>query len=261
MNTHRLDLLLQYALAVASENDFMERDLGPIHLIKYVYLGDLEYASQHQGQTFTGINWQFYNFGPWAPEVLNRIEPALASIGAQRLDLHSDKYGDFTRWRCTDSECIKKLEKSIDFPIALAISAAVKKHGNDTESLLHYVYKTLPMVNAAPNEFLNFTHAIVEKKIISKKAPQEELTYKQKKKLKAKIDFMKKGLKERIAKKKATQKECSSQQPEPRYDDVFFDGVATLEKLAGDELKPTSMTCSFSDDFWKSKARYDPDIP
>ena len=44
MDRDRVDLLIQYALAVAGQNDFGERELGPIHLLKYVYLGDLAHA-------------------------------------------------------------------------------------------------------------------------------------------------------------------------------------------------------------------------
>ncbi len=51
----RVDLLLQYALLVAGEQDeFLDRQLGPIHLIKYVYLADLFHAKRNNGVTFTG---------------------------------------------------------------------------------------------------------------------------------------------------------------------------------------------------------------
>lgn len=39
VNAARVDAIIKYALSVASQNDnFTERELGPIHLIKYVYL-------------------------------------------------------------------------------------------------------------------------------------------------------------------------------------------------------------------------------
>ena len=65
-----IDLLLQYALLVAGEEDeHTDRQLGPIHLIKYVYLSDLAFAERNDGKTFTGVNWQFYKFGPWSQAV------------------------------------------------------------------------------------------------------------------------------------------------------------------------------------------------
>ena len=81
----RVDLLLQYALLVAGEEDeYIDRQLGPIHLIKYVYLADLAYARHNEGKTFTGIDWQWivsrYNNGsearPAEPALyLLRLEP------------------------------------------------------------------------------------------------------------------------------------------------------------------------------------------
>lgn len=81
MDSSKVDKIIQFALLVAGEeDDFRDRQLGPIHLIKYVYLADLAYAKHHDGETFTGAKWQFYKFGPWAQEVNQRIEPALLYI-------------------------------------------------------------------------------------------------------------------------------------------------------------------------------------
>lgn len=262
MNTARVDHLIQYALAVASENDWIDRELGPIHLIKYVYLADLDYASRNNGQTYTGLNWQFFRFGPWTSEVLNRIEPALVSIAAEKKIIQSDKFDDFVRWKCNNPSLIDDIEASIDTLTALAVKAAVRTHGKDTESLLHHVYKTSPMVNAAPNELLDFSFAVFERPAAREELCVESgLSIKQAKKRKAKIENIKKGFHERFAKKKAKQESRSSKQPEPRYDAVFFEGVEALEKLAGEEIKTGKMTCSFNDDYWKSKARYDPELP
>lgn len=49
-------------------------------------------------------------------------------------------------------------------------------------------------------------------------------------------------------------------QPAPRYDDVF-QSVESLERLAGNDFSPGKLTCAFSDDFWKSKARHGPSLP
>jgi hypothetical protein len=54
--------LLKYILAAAGQEDPGHRKVGPIHLIKYVYPADLIFAN---------------HFGPWAPEVYSRIEPAI----------------------------------------------------------------------------------------------------------------------------------------------------------------------------------------
>ncbi len=55
MDQDRIDHVIQLALLVAGrEDDPFDRELGPIHLIKYVYLADLAYAERHGGETYTG---------------------------------------------------------------------------------------------------------------------------------------------------------------------------------------------------------------
>jgi hypothetical protein len=47
MKSNKIDLLIQYTLLVAGQEDeYLDRQLGPIHLIKYVYLADLVYAER-----------------------------------------------------------------------------------------------------------------------------------------------------------------------------------------------------------------------
>ena len=89
LDVSKIDKVIQFALALAGqEDDFKDRSLGPIHLVKYVYLADLIYA-ERKGDTFTGVEWKFHNFGPWSLEVFSRIDPALAAIGAERKALPS----------------------------------------------------------------------------------------------------------------------------------------------------------------------------
>ena len=263
MDTAKIDTLLQYILAVAAENDFGERELGPIHLIKYLYLADLDYASRHQGKTYTGIEWQFYRFGPWSLELYSLMEPALSAMGANKRTIYSDKFPDYDRWSLSDSALIRQLEEQIEVQVALAIKYAVHKYGPDTETLLHDVYQTKPMLCAAPKEYLDFTKAVTEP--FSSNGEMEknekELSIKQQKKRKAKLDSIKEGFQAKLAEKKKQRERQKSVQPSPRYDNVFFEGVETLEKLAGEEIPLGKITCSFSDEFWKSKARYDPEIP
>src|SRR5690606_34954028 len=82
MDPDRVADVMTYALCVAAENDdWRERELGPIHLIKYVYLADLAHA-EARGEGFTGAAWQFYHFGPWSPAVADCIDPTVSSLGA-----------------------------------------------------------------------------------------------------------------------------------------------------------------------------------
>lgn len=85
MDTHRVHLIYQYSLSIAAQNDdWQERELGPIHLVKYLYLADLAYASAHGGETYTGIPWRFHKFGLWAECAFFEIDPALTAIKAEK---------------------------------------------------------------------------------------------------------------------------------------------------------------------------------
>jgi hypothetical protein len=84
VNQARCDQPIQFALIEAGRQDeYTDRDLGPIHLLKYVYLADLAHADRQGGKTFTGARWTFYHYGPWAHGVYARIDPALAAIHAR----------------------------------------------------------------------------------------------------------------------------------------------------------------------------------
>jgi hypothetical protein len=41
MDINKVELLLKYILVAAGQDDLGNREVGPIHLIKYVYLADL----------------------------------------------------------------------------------------------------------------------------------------------------------------------------------------------------------------------------
>lgn len=258
INTARVDKIIQYALAVASEQDFGDRELGPIHFVKYVYVADLEYAKSHDGVTYTGANWTFYHFGPWCPAVHDRIDPALKAIGADKKVISSIKCDDdFVRWHMPDKDIADEMEKELDFLVSINVKNAVRKFAADTYSLLHYVYKTQPMLDAAPNESLVFLPVNLPKKAKSAEEKKEP-TARQLKKQKQKTDRMRSFVQKQLDKKK---KQVASKQPAPRYDEVFAAGQAMLDDLAGSPITTETLVCEIADDVWKSKSRHDPDLP
>jgi len=253
----KIDHILQYSLLVAAQSeDPYDRQLGPIHLIKYVYLADMDYAKYHDGQTYTGIDWKFHHFGPWSTTVFTQIDEALGSFGDEKKTFasrFSDE--DCVRWRMDfDEDADAKLRKELPMAIRGSISSYVGKYRDDTTSLLHFVYATRPMLHAAPGELLDFS-VMPE--------PQREkgedyipymarLSNKKRKKLKRGMDEMRERFRQRMAGKK----------PEPypvgnagRIDAVFEEGVAWLDSLAGDPFPEDGATVHFSDEVWKSKAR------
>jgi hypothetical protein len=157
MHTQRIDALLAHILVSASKlDDYQERDLGPIHFIKYLYLADLFYAEQHEGETFTGIPWRFHHFGPWDTAVYNHLEKGLAALGAVKKSIPS-QYGrdDSSRWSLGSSSP-GALMSMLDVEMSFFIDRQVKKFSNCTPELLDFVYKTPPMLRAAPEEYLSF---------------------------------------------------------------------------------------------------------
>ncbi|HBG31870.1 MAG TPA: hypothetical protein DDW98_14830, partial [Gammaproteobacteria bacterium] len=149
----KADLILQYALLLAGqEDDFFDRQLGPIHLLKYCYLADLIHARYEDGRTFTGANWTFYKFGPWAQDVHARIAPAVRMVQADEKVMASD-YGDrqdWFRWWKSDDRLLEAKENALPSCIRRELRPLVHRFGKDTPALLDFVYRTAPMLDAAP---------------------------------------------------------------------------------------------------------------
>ena len=157
IKNENIDIILQFIIATAGQEDNKwERELGNIHLIKYLYLADLSYAKHNNGTIFTNLEWRFHHFGPWTVDAYKRIEPALNSIGADKKHYKS-KYGDdFIRWSLQDDEIYTELKNKLPCSLASSIESYVHKYNSSTEDLLDYVYKTWPMLKARPEELLDF---------------------------------------------------------------------------------------------------------
>jgi hypothetical protein len=256
---NKVDLVLQHILAVAGQESGWGRELGMIHLIKYVYLADLTYARYHAGQTFTGLTWKFHHFGPWSVECYKRIEPALESIGAIKKTIESDKYDDFIKWCTDDNGLFDRLEKQMDLTVAGSVQRYVRRFGNDTYSLLDFVYKTEPMLNAAPEEVLDFKICAVANTKVSEENHTPEITVRQKKKRSQKLLAFKEHLNQKLDEKVKARQTNACPMP-PRYDDVFFEGLSQLDKEAGTLPNEGEYLANFKSNIWKSKARHDPEL-
>lgn len=259
MNISRVDQLIRYAMAVACKLGFGHDELGPIHFIKYVYLADLHYAMAHGGETYTGTPWRFHKFGPWANEVFQRIEPALIHMGVEKKVISGKYEDDFVRWRLDPDLCPDGLERELPFFVTTAIDHGVKTFGADTIPLLHYVYDTFPMLHAAPGEALDFSLAVRPKPEKPEPYTPPQLSKKQERRLQETMDTFRSRLRDKTAAREARQIEAAKE-PAPRYDEVFFQGLAVLDELAGEEIPQGDFVCMISPDMWKSRARYDPDL-
>ncbi len=260
MSPEKIDLLIKFALATAGREDPGQQELGPIHLVKYAYLADLAYAEKHAGETFTGIPWRFHNFGPWAVEVYNRIGPVTRAVGAAER-IFPSHYGDedVVRWKLEDDELYEKLDALLPSDVGRAIRNAIHKFGSDTNSLLHHVYKTTPMLRAAPGEPLDFRLAgtiIAESSPVYSVEPEvAPLSTKEKKRRKEALENLRAKIQERLRAPKGRELVAP---PAPRYDEEFQKGQRWLDALAGAPVKPGEGELEFSEEIWKSSFRSDP---
>lgn len=255
MDAIRVDQIIQFALArAAHEDEWQLKELGPIHLIKYVYLADLAYARSHNGETFTAIRWVFFHFGPWSSEVFERIDQAAAAVAANVRTFESatgDRDGKRFSVSAGEAEALeRKLDRMLPLEVTGAVKRAVHTFANDTNGLLHYVYKTPPMLRAEPKDTLDFT--LVIRRPVVPVAPVPEISRRQEKKLEAAIVATRVAFAERLAKVKA-RTASPPKSPAPRYDEVFASGVKGLDADA--EVESLSGDVVFPQDIWKSDWR------
>lgn len=257
----RVDLVLQYALLISGEqDDNFDRQLGPIHLLKYVYLADLAYAQKHSGLTYTGIRWQFYKFGPWSQMVHDRIEPALHAIGAEKKSFQStyEERKDWVRWSVRNAAMLREKGRELHADITVRLRANVREFGKDTTRLLHYVYNTVPMRTAAPHEDLNFAVAedVSEDNSGASSLRMDKLSNKARKRLRQRLL----ALRQRRRRVNPDKEVLARSALEPLYDAVYDDGLAWLDSLAGQELSERKIVVEFSDEVWKSDSRKGEDV-
>ncbi len=262
IDIQRIDNIIKLALLEACRaDDPWDRELGQIHLIKYVYLADLAYAEHHGGKTYTGTPWRFYNFGPWAEEVYQRIEPAVESIGANIKKITSHQYDkDFFRYSCSDDYPYEEVYNTLPLEISGIIKKAVKQYGKDTAELLHYIYRTRPMICAAPGEELCFDFEDEKQEWIEEETEEaEKLSVKRKRLKKEAVENLKNEMASRLE-KSLKEKQARKEYTQPRYDDVYYEGLECAESLGGDFIKEEKGIINVSPDFWKSKFRTDDEL-
>ncbi len=253
----RIQSLLRYALLAAAQNeDWSKKQLGPIHLIKYLYLADLEYAKHNQGQTYTGIEWTFHHFGPWSAAVHNILTATLLAIGA-KLSVFPSQFSDadVERWALPhDEEAYIRMREALPIEVKGIIDAALQKHGTHTGSLLKDVYATAPMIHAAPEERLDFQHAVKPASAPEPAEPfvplLERLTKKQMRQLKEQGEALRARFAARAAGRPVVQPAPMATAP----DECFEKGAAWLDSLAGEPF-PEQAELHFDESVWKSAAR------
>ena len=260
--TNPLDRLFAFVLAVAAEaDDFMQRRLGPIHLLKYAYLADLAHAARHDGVTYSGTDWVFYHFGPWSEEAYLRIEPSMEAIGAEEYRIPSRYADDVVRFGLSRGDAAgvrRKFEEELPLGVTSAISRYIADHGSDTADLLRHVYLTPPMLAARPGERLNFLTMARERPPSLEGISAKALSGTEKKRRSKLIESARAEIKRRLL---SPQTGSVEPDPPPRYDEIFFEGTAQLNRVAGESPTPSRGKLEFDDSIWISSQRREPDLP
>lgn len=256
MDPNRTRQIIEYILLVASQKGY---ELGEIHVLKYVYLADLAYARTHGGQTYTGCRWKFHTFGPWCLPLQQGIRPAAERLGADIRSYSSDRFEkDVTRYRAYSPKHLDRLELDIPHEVCSMVKRSIHDHGSDTADLLDHVYKTRPMLHAAPGDDLDFTTDAHESQQHSRtdSSHASSLTDRQKKKRREKLQELRRRIQQTLA-NPPSQRVLVKPKTEPRYDEVFAELNRWTDADAGDEIETGEGTVVVDETVWRSRSRSD----
>jgi hypothetical protein len=127
-------------------------------LHKFVYLLDLYMAEESHGKTFTGADWRFHHFGPFAVSVSEAVDH-LAAEKCLFIEHRESADSDAEFQLCTiwkgDGQSLRDV--GVPGSVALRIASDLKRYSRNLPGLLDYVYfQTSPMEHARPRDLLTF---------------------------------------------------------------------------------------------------------
>ena len=149
-------VILRFVQAVADRS----ASLPKIKLVKMLYLLDLE-AWKRRGVPVTGLDWQFFHYGPYAAALEPVLERAEGSY-FERLTLQSSQSSFFAATASRLGHTQVPVENEVvylykplfglpdepiadDFVASLADRIAAQWAAADTEAILSFVYGTEPI--------------------------------------------------------------------------------------------------------------------
>lgn len=249
MDTERVNRLIQYLVAVASSKG---RDLRPIHILKFLYLADVRYAETNGGESYTGLPWKFFHFGPWC-DIQDTFDDVLLLAGAEKREIPASsedrsETAAFKFGRIRADEIVRNLRDEIHGAVLNSIDDSVDRFGgHDIADMLEHVYTTAPMRHAAPDDLLDLSTA-VDPDAPQRRAPRR----------------LSKAARSRLAKAKRMLAEKAKNRTRPervrvdvRYDEVFVKGTQWLDDIDGEPVQPLAGEVRFHPSLWLSSARTD----
>lgn len=266
MNQEAVRDLVRFALAAAARLD-QRVDLGPIHLMKLLFLADWAYAQKHGGETFTDIAWRFHHFGPYCDGVAAELERAVPTFGAIDRSFFGVKSSrEVKRWAAEKDEATDELffdlERILPPEVASAVKRTVETHGGDTYPLLHQVYGTLPMRCSAPGELIDFRLAVREmlseqeescpdQPLVVLRPIDPSLSTTQRKRREKAFESLKQRMRDALSR---SDDAGDLVQIDPLEDEVFDQGMAWLEPQ-DDRIHPFAGTLNIHPNVWHSRTR------
>jgi hypothetical protein len=214
------DKILKLIKAICARARETDGYVNKTKLIKYLYLIDVEYYRRHR-ETFTELNWIFYDFGPWAYEYNEIFDEMLNSPD---FDIKEGDRADLDTQFISTSDKIELDSIFESFEDELITKRIIDKWSvENLNSMLNYVYfKTEPMVEAERYKPLDFKkiHTLEE-------IPEFELT--RGIKTKHEKEIIRKEIKRRLESlRKVTQQDKTFTRPS--YDDVYAEGMEHMDK-------------------------------
>jgi len=219
MEDKQKERVLDLIKAICSRVQDKEGYLNKTKLIKYLYLIDVEYYRNH-GETFTGFNWIFYDFGPWAYEyndIFNEV-----SLSSNFTIKEGSRPDLDTQFISTSDEVeFSSIFKDI-LDESMVIRIVDRWADESLSSMLNYTYfYTEPMHGAKRHQKLDFRKVTQLEPIPKFKLTKGNLTKSEKEKIRKKI-------KERLSQRKVAQ--GSNNFTPPKYDENYFQGMRILEE-------------------------------
>lgn len=219
MDSQKKKKILDLIKAICSRVQEREGYLNKTKLIKYLYLIDVEYYRRH-GAVFTGFNWIFYDYGPWAYEYNEIFDEINISPD---FTLRTGSSPELDTQFISVSDGVETSFVFDDLENQIAARPIIDRWAIESLSqMLNYVYfHTEPMVVAIRHQKLDFGKIRKLDPIPKFELTKGNLTKSEKEKIRKKIQ-------ERVSQKIVAR--MRNEFTPPNYDQVYSEGMRVLEE-------------------------------
>ena len=207
----------------------MQAEFAKTKLVKLLYLVDVENYRRSR-RTLSGLHWYFYHYGPYAFEIDDALDELSLDIPQESVKTGSGHNAIVFR---PDRSMRSRLGDFVDTPELRLVDRVIQKWGEmELNPLLNHVYfYTEPMTDAERGELLDFS-------TIQRHRPQRNIE--------GSMGMAPDRLDEYGARfKEAMDKRIRPQlEPAPRFDEVFWEGLARMNREESYRVPPVGVDMS-----------------